>query len=351
MGAVTTGPVLLAVDGGGSKTDVVALAADGTVLARSRGAGSCPQVIGVDRAVAVVDALVGAVLRDLSGDDGAPPRVARVGAYVSGLDLPVEIETFAAAVADLPWVAGAAAVVLDNDTFALLRAGTAAHEAVAVVCGTGINCVGRRADGATARFPALGRISGDWGGGAELGELALWHAARAQDGRGPATVLSQEVPRALGRPDVPTVIEDLHLGRLRHRALTDLTPVLLAAADAGDAVAAATVDEQAAEIVRLAAAAIHRLGLDDAPVPVVLGGGVVASGNRRLLDGIAAGLRAQVPLAVPSVVTQPPVLGAVLLVLEAHGAGVAALARATAGLAASPTAATGAAAATGVAVV
>ena len=115
--------------------------------------------------------------------------VARVGVYLSGLDLPVEIATFTAALATLPWFTPGAAVV-DNDTFALLRAGTAAREAVVVVCGTGINCVGRRSDSATARFPALGRISGDWGGGFELGEQAIWHAARAGDGRGPATTLA-----------------------------------------------------------------------------------------------------------------------------------------------------------------
>ncbi|MFC7586672.1 hypothetical protein ACFQYP_25240 [Nonomuraea antimicrobica] len=34
-----------------------------------------------------------------------------------------------------------------------------------------------------ARFPALGRISGDWGGGQGLAEEALWHAIRAEDGR------------------------------------------------------------------------------------------------------------------------------------------------------------------------
>ena len=53
---------------------------------------------------------------------------------------------------------------------------------MAVVCGAGINCVGMRPDGRTARFPALGRFSGDWGGGWALAEEALYHAARAADG-------------------------------------------------------------------------------------------------------------------------------------------------------------------------
>jgi len=159
VGTVTG--VLLAVDGGGSKTDVLVLAPDGTVLAHTRGGGSCPQVIGVAPALEVIDALVREALSLVNR-----PRVLRVGVYLSGLDLPVEIETFCAALQALPWFVQAAGVVVDNDTFALLRAGTAEHEAVAVVCGTGINCVGRRADGATgcAHRPH-GRIGQELGGG------------------------------------------------------------------------------------------------------------------------------------------------------------------------------------------
>ena len=216
--------VLVAVDGGGSKTDVLVLDPDGTVLAHARGPGSCPQVIGVQPALDVIDGLVRSALAGRTD-------VARVGIYLSGLDLPVEIATFRAALQAVPWFTPDAAVV-DNDTFALLRAGTASHEAVVVVCGTGINCVGRRSDGATARFPALGRISGDWGGGFELGEQAIWHAARALDGRGPATALADLVPAALGRPTMAAVIEDLHFGVLGHDDIAGLSPVVLAAAGA-----------------------------------------------------------------------------------------------------------------------
>ena len=197
MGPVTPSArgthVVLAVDGGGSKTDVVVLRRDGSVLARARGAGSCPQVIGIRPAVRIVDDLVHQVLDDLD-----EPVIDLAGVYLSGLDLDVEIEAFQTAIAQLAWVdASGRPAIVENDTFALLRTGTAAPQAVAVVCGTGTNCVGRRQDGRTARFPALGRISGDWGGGWELGEQAIWHAARALDGRGPTTALTTLVPAAL----------------------------------------------------------------------------------------------------------------------------------------------------------
>ena len=312
--------VLVAVDGGGSKTDALVLDPDGTVLAHARGPGSCPQVIGVRPALAVVDRLVRSVL-------GAGQDVARVGVYLSGLDLPVEIETFTAALRTVPWFTPASAVV-DNDTFALLRAGTASREAVAVVCGTGINCVGRRADGVTARFPALGRISGDWGGGYELGEQAIWHAARDLDGRGPATSLRELVPSSLGRSSMSDVIEDLHFGVLDHDDVAHLSPVLLSAAARGDAVSASVVDRQAEEVAALAVAALRRLDLLDRAVPVVLGGGVLAARDDDLTEGIRARLAAEAPLAHLTFVADRPVLGAALLVLEAHGAGAAEVDRA-----------------------
>ena len=323
--------VLLAIDGGGSKTDVVVLGPDGTVLAHTRGGGSCPQVIGVAPALAVIDHLVREALASVDR-----PRVLRVGVYLSGLDLPVEIETFSAALHALPWFVQAAAVVVENDTFALLRAGTAERQAVAVVCGTGINCVGRRADGATARFPALGRISGDWGGGFELGEQAVWHAARAVDGRGAPTILAQLVPAALGRPTMAAVIEDLHFGHLDHDDLVGLSPVLLQAASRGDAAAVSVVERQADEIAALALAALRRLHLVDLTVPVVLGGGVLAARDPALTEGIRARIAAGAPGAHLVFVADRPVLGAAFLVLEAHGAPASALDRARETLATGP---------------
>lgn len=310
--------VLVAVDGGGSKTDVLVLDPDGTVLAHTRGPGSCPQVIGVQPALAIIDGLVRAALEGRT--------VERVGVYLSGLDLPVEIETFTAALRTLPWFTPASAVV-DNDTFALLRAGTDAREAVVVVCGTGINCVGRRSDGATARFPALGRISGDWGGGYELGEQAIWHAARAVDGRGPATDLSHLVPAALGATTMAAVIEDLHFEVLGHDDIAGLSPLLLATAASGDAVASAVVERQADEVAALALAALRRLGLTESAVPVVLGGGVLAARDPGLTEGIRSRLALGAPRARLTFVSERPVLGAAFLVLEAHGSPPSAIER------------------------
>ena len=69
---------------------------------------------------------------------------------------------------------------------------------VAVVCGAGINCVGVAPDGRHARFPALGWVTGDWGGGHDVGIAAVSAAARSEDGRGPKTTLEEVVPAHFG---------------------------------------------------------------------------------------------------------------------------------------------------------
>jgi N-acetylglucosamine kinase-like BadF-type ATPase len=304
---------VLAIDAGNSKTDVAIVAADGEVLATARGGGFRPPAVGVGPAV---DALADAVTRAYAA--AGVTSVTHVSACLANADLPVEEEQLAAALHARGW---GETVEVRNDTFAILRAGVAEPRGVAVVCGAGINCVGMRPDGRTARFPALGRISGDWGGGWALAEEAMWHAARAEDGRGPATALAHTLPAHFGLDTVYALIESLHLERLPAARRHELTPVLFATASGGDAVARTLVDRLAAEVVGMATVALTRLDLLEEETPVLLGGGVLTAGHPQLDETITALLTAEAPKAVPQVVRQPPVLGAALLGLDRVGAG------------------------------
>ncbi|WP_241842981.1 N-acetylglucosamine kinase [Agromyces albus] len=310
--------LVVAVDGGGSKTDAVALTLEGELVAHRRGQGSSPHFEGLATSVEVVDGLVRAVAGDA--------EIIQVDLYLSALDLPIEVERYLAAIAGLDWAS--APHFVGNDLYALLRAGTDERDAVAVVCGTGVNAIGVRADGADARFPALGPISGDWGGGSGLGEQAVWHAARDVDGRGPRTALTAAIAERLGVPSVTALIEELHFGTRNGTDLAGLAPVVFETARAGDAVARQLVDRQAEEIVAFARACITRLGLHGRAIPVVLGGGIIRSGDERLLEGIAARLAAAAPAARIEIFDGAPIVGAALLALGRAGATADALLRA-----------------------
>ncbi|WP_405613945.1 N-acetylglucosamine kinase [Streptomyces sp. NBC_00076] len=299
---------VLAVDAGNSKTDVAIVAADGTVLATARGGGFRPPAVGVETAV---DKVADAVERAFAA--AGVESADHVSACLANADFPVEEEQLRAALHARAW---GARTEVRNDTFAVLRAGVTEPRGVAVVCGAGINCVGMRPDGRTARFPALGRVSGDWGGGWGLAEEALWHASRAEDGRGGPTTLARTLPAHFGLPSMYALVEALHLEHVKPARQHELTPVLFATAVDGDPVARSIVDRLAEEVVTMATVALARLDLLEEETPVLLGGGVLAARHPQLDDGVRDLLAARAPKAVPRVVTAPPVLGAALLGLD-----------------------------------
>ena len=314
---------LLAIDAGNSKTDVAVLGRDGSVLGAARGGGFQPPVVGVERALDGLAEIVGRAWAAAGGRAPAPV-FAHVSACLANADLAVEEVELQAAIEARGW---SRSVHVRNDTFALLRAGVDEPRGVAVVCGAGINCVGMLPDGRTARFPAIGKISGDWGGGGGLADEALWWAARAEDGRGQPTALSRALPAHFGLETMYALIEALHLGRIPAAGRHELTPVLFRVSAAGDPVARSLVHRQAEEVVALATVALGRLELLDEETPVILGGSVLAARHPELDGRIAELLAVRAPKAVVGVVTSPPVLGAGLLALDRWGGGPEAAAR------------------------
>jgi N-acetylglucosamine kinase-like BadF-type ATPase len=313
VGLTAAPPTVLAIDAGNSKTDVAVVTAAGEVLATARGGGFRPPAVGVP---AALDALAEPVARAFA--DAGVPSVSHVSACLANADLPVEEERLATALHARAW---GTSVEVRNDTFAILRAGVPEPRGVAVVCGAGINCVGMRPDGRTARFPAIGRISGDWGGGWGLAEEALWHAARAEDGRGEPTSLVRTLPAYFGLPTMYALIEALHLEHIDHGRRYELAPVLFATAADGDRVARALVTRLAEEITVMATVALTRLDLLGEETPVLLGGGVLTAGHTQLNDTVRDLLAGRAPKAAPRIVTASPVLGAALLGLDRLGAG------------------------------
>jgi len=306
---------VLAVDGGNSKTDVALVAPDGTLLGYVRGPGSCHQVIGLDSTVRVLTDCVLAAA-DEAGISGLP--VAQHGAfYLAGADYPAERAMLQSLVLEQGWVRD---LELDNDAFALLRAGTQAPNRIGVVCGAGINCVGESAGGQRFQFPALGRISGDWGGGGDLGMEALFLAVRAEDGRGEQTLLEEAVREHFRTGSVGEVTEGLHFGRLPRARIHELAPLLLRVATEGDPVAFAVVDRLAQEVSLMVRVTIDRLGLQDESADVVLGGSVLAARQRDLLDGVTRRIHSHASRANVRIVDHSPVVGAALLGLDALGA-------------------------------
>jgi N-acetylglucosamine kinase-like BadF-type ATPase len=222
-------------------------------------------------------------------------------------------------------------LVVDNDTMALLRAGTDRGWGVAVVCGAGINGLGVAPDGRQVRFASLGPVSGDWGGGGDVGMAALAAAVRSADGRGPRTVLETAVPAHFGLSDPLEVSRALHLQKMPTARLGELAPVVLAAS-AEDLVAAGIVRRLADEVIAFSGAAVRRLDLTGADPDVVLGGRLLRAVSPSVVEKVARGVQVVAPNARVLVATSEPIVGAALMGLDALAADASASARARADL-------------------
>ncbi len=301
------GPALyLGIDGGGTHTvTLLATAAAGggwTVLGRGT-AGPCNrQAVGTERALAALDEAVGAAFAAA----GLPRRpVASACLGLAGADRPDDqavIQEWARRVR----LAGH--IEVTSDAAILLAAGTPAGCGLVLIAGTGSIAFGQRADGRRERAGGWGHLLGDEGSAYALAMAALQAVARAADGRGPATRLTDRFLSHFGLRQPQELIAVVYRSGRDRADFAALAPLVIETAE-GDAVAALVVEAGAQELARAGEAVARRLGWDG-PVPVALSGGLLLGSEgyrRRVLGALQAlGVRPE-----PVALVEEPALGAI----------------------------------------
>ncbi len=299
-------PLVLAVDGGNTKTLALAATLDGVVRGSGRAGNGDIYAVGEEEAIAAIASAARAALAD-AGATGADV----VGAILSlaGADWPEDFALHRTESARRIGLAAPPLVV--NDAIGALRCGTADGVGAIVVCGTGGAVGARGADGAVFH---LG-FWPDGTGGAELGRGAQRAVERAALGLGPATALTAALCARLGIDDPA---EAVHARTRRDRPRlppADLAPLVLDAAAAGDAVALGLVDAQGAILGDYARLAAERVALPPGH-PLVLAGGLLRHPSSCFVDALLA----RVPAARPVRARLEPVVGVLGWALERAGA-------------------------------
>lgn len=329
--------LLVAVDGGGSRTRLWLLDPDGRLLGRGEGGSSNLTAAGVEaaaRAVAQAARQAGLRMRDPGGDLVDAPRTGprAGGGGPERRDGPVVVVALALAGADrepegrqmrarMEELFPGARVVLVHDGVGALLAGTLGAPGLLLLAGTGSLALALGPDGQEVRAGGWGYLLGDEGSGYWIGREAIRVALRAHDGREPATLLTRLVEEAAGIHSPPEVVGPIHRGERDRAWIAGLARGVLRAADSGDEAARRILDQAARELALLVRAVLDRAsfleGVD--PVPVVAAGGLfrlgVAWRNR-----VEAALGREAPRARLIAEVREPVVGAAYLALEAfHG--------------------------------
>ncbi len=280
---------LLAVDGGGTKTELVLLCGDGTVLRSLRLGASNPFDIGFDETVRL--------LREGSAELLAGESVDAFFAGLAGGGTGSMTGRLCAAVRELfPGIPACA----DSDMVNAISSGSLSGEGCAVIAGTGSSAFARRG-GRMFRCGGWGHLFDGAGSGYDLGAGALAHTLRVHDGRDAPTCLSRLMLEALGGSPEDRLSELYSGGK---RLIASFAPTVFRACDAGDPTALGLVRRTALYLASIASTVCRSAGLRDCPVLCI--GGLW---NRRdlLLPDFAAALS---PGLTPDFPVSPPVFGA-----------------------------------------
>lgn len=315
---------LVGVDAGGTKTH--ALLADET--GKVHGAGQAGpgnwEGVGPEGALSAIRR----ALEEALGAGGVGPAEVSAAAYgLAGLDWLSDEEHLRPLVARLGL---GGPQVLVNDTFVALRAGARDPWGVVVVAGTGTTVAGRNRNGQSARTLGLGYPFDDWGSAPDLAQACVHAVARAYTGRGPATPLSDRLVRLAKARDVADLLEGI--SRWRYDllgAVAQVVEALFEEAEAGDPVALEIVQRAGRELGGGAVTVIRRLGMEREAFDLVLSGGLFRSASPLFLRTLVQTVQAVAPEARPVRLEAPPVVGAVLLAMEATGLEPTAQARAS----------------------
>jgi N-acetylglucosamine kinase-like BadF-type ATPase len=302
------------VDAGGTKTHALVADESGEVLGVGRAGTGNWEGVGLDGALAALRQAVGEAL---TAARTSPQEVTAAGYGLAGLDWPSDEARLRPLVEELG-LSGPS--VLVNDTFVALRAGAREPWGVVIVAGTGTTVAGRNRRGEMARTPGLGYPFDDWGSAPDLAQAALHAVARAYTGRGPATALSNRLVRLVGAADVADLLEGVSRWRYNLFPLVaDVVQALMEEADGGDGAAREILLRAGRELGGGAVVVIRRLGMEDEEFDLVLAGGLFRSASPLLLDTLRGTVQAVAPGARPVRLDVPPVVGGVLLAMDAVG--------------------------------
>ncbi|PRB44497.1 ATPase [Arthrobacter sp. MYb23] len=293
---VVSGTVI-GLDIGGTKTRGVRFHNGSPIRDESAGSSN---VQNVSREVAAAN------LAELFGKIGGG-HIDQVYAGAGGIDTDEDAQALADLIA--PHAPGARITVV-HDSRLLLAAG-GASTGVAVIAGTGSAAWGRNDAGEEARAGGWGYLLGDEGSGYWLGREAVRHSLRRMNQGLEADQLSRALLDSVGVEEPGKLIALFHSPDTGRRYWAQQARLVVEAADSGDEVSAALVEQAGRDLADLAEQAVRQLGLDG---PVILGSGL-GMNVPRLQEAFKAKL-AETGITDVRILQQDPVFGVPRLVAE-----------------------------------
>ena len=268
---MSTGPLYLGVDGGGTKTEFVCIDADGIEVSRARTGPTYHLGIGVEG----VAAQLAQGLREITDHLGIAPggfAYAFFGLPAYGEDRDADPQLHSACGALL----GHARYACGNDMVCGWAGSLACEDGINVVAGTGSIGYGEYA-GRTARAGGWGEVFGDEGSAYWIAIEGLAAFTRMSDGRLPPGPLLPAFRQALAlTEDIEACQRVMGPPAMGRDQIAALAPLVTAAALQGDVSARLILDRAADHLAGIALALRRTLAFpENAAVPLSWSGSIL----------------------------------------------------------------------------
>ena len=265
--------MFLGVDGGGTKTNIAIMNDARDIVAEAVGGPANPLRVGVETAVANIVKAVDAA-RDAGGVSRGDIVAATLGlAGVRRADIRNRVrERFV----ELYRVRKTS---ITTDADIALYCTTLGKPGVAVIAGTGSVCLGINAKGEKVMAGGWGPLAGDEGGGRGIAEQALHRIAKASDGRGPATKLSERAAVYFRASNVENLIGAIYSPNMDNSRIAGFAKEVVETALEGDKIAIQIIEDAGRELGTAVVAVIRKLKLQKSSFPIGCVGSVFKAGT------------------------------------------------------------------------
>jgi N-acetylglucosamine kinase-like BadF-type ATPase len=300
--------LFLGVDGGGTKTQIALMNEAREVVGEGFAGPSNPLRVGVETAVTNIIKAVNEAC-DASGLSRGDIAAATLGlAGVRRADIRQTIKT-----RFVEQLRVRKTTVITDAEIALF-ATTLGKPGLVVIAGTGSVCLGKNADGEIAISGGWGPLAGDEGGGVGIAQTALHSVAKASDGRGIATALSQRASEYFRASGPENLIVAIYSPQVDNSRIAGFARLVVETAQEGDAVAMTILEEAGSELGLAACAVIEKLGLKKSRVPIGCVGSVFKAGEL-LTKPMLETVHTVAPKAYLTEPEMPPAYAAALMAL------------------------------------
>lgn len=263
----------LGVDGGGTKTHIAIIGTDGELVCEGYAGASNPLRVGVETAVSNVIAAINSACDSVNKNRGDIVSATLGLAGVRRADLKQIIHE--RVVERL----GIKKVQVFTDAEIALRGIGENKAGLVIIAGTGSVCIGQNAKGEKFSAGGWGPLAGDEGGGAGIAVNALHRIAKASDGRGEQTSLSDIAVDYFRAGKLENLSVAIYAPQVDNARIAGFARFVGEAAAAGDRVALEILREAGSELGMAATAVIRKLNLQRSKVPIGMVGSVFRSGN------------------------------------------------------------------------